>query len=55
VKLSVDNKSAVSLIKNPVYHDRTKHIDLRFHYIREYMENKQILTEFTNTDSQASS
>jgi hypothetical protein len=41
-KLRVDNKSAISLIKNPVDHDRSKHIDLRFHFIRECMEKKQI-------------
>jgi hypothetical protein len=34
--LRVDNKSAISLIKNPVHHDRSKHIDTRFHLIREY-------------------
>ena len=32
--LRVDNKSAISLCKNPVHHDRSKHIDVRFHYIR---------------------
>jgi hypothetical protein len=34
--LKVDNKSALSLIKNLVHHDRSKHIDVRFHLIREY-------------------
>jgi hypothetical protein len=45
-KLRVDNKSTISLIKNPVDHDRSKHIDLRFHFIRECVEKKQILVEF---------
>jgi hypothetical protein len=40
------------LIKNPVDHDRSKHIDLRFHFIRECVEKKQILVEFTRTESQ---
>ncbi|KAK2456950.1 putative mitochondrial protein [Trifolium repens] len=31
----VDNKSAIALAKNPVFHDRSKHIDTRYHYIRE--------------------
>lgn len=35
VLLKVDNKSAISLSKNPVFHDRSKHIDTRYHFIRE--------------------
>ena len=31
----VDNQSAVKLEKNPEFHKRTKHIDVRFHFIRE--------------------
>jgi hypothetical protein len=50
--LMVDNQSAISLIKNPVFHERSKHIDLRFHYIRECVEKGQILVEFTSTESQ---
>lgn len=33
--LYMDNQNAISLIKNSVYHKRVKHIDVRFHYIRE--------------------
>lgn len=33
-RLSVDNQSAIELSKNPVYHERSKHIDTRYHYIR---------------------
>lgn len=33
--LFVDNESAIKLIKNPVLHKRTKHIDVKFHFIRE--------------------
>lgn len=33
--LFVDNESAVKLIKNPVFHKRSKHIETRYHYIRE--------------------
>jgi hypothetical protein len=34
-KLLIDNRSAQELSKNPVYHERSKHIDTRYHYIRE--------------------
>ena len=50
--LRVDNKSTISLIKNPVHHDRSKHIDTRFHLIREYVQAGQIGVEFIRTDEQ---
>lgn len=36
--LLIDNKSAIELSKNPVYHDRSKHIDTRYHYIRDCIQ-----------------
>jgi hypothetical protein len=33
VELKVDNKSALALARNPIYHERSKHIDLRYHVI----------------------
>ena len=50
--LRVDNKSTISLIKNPVHHDRGKHIDTRFHLIREYVQGRLIEVEFIRTDEQ---
>lgn len=43
--LKVDNKSTINLCKNPVLHDRSKHIDTRFHFIRECVEVKKIVVE----------
>ena len=34
VQLSVDNQGAIALSENPVHHKRTKHIDIRYHFIR---------------------
>ena len=45
VTIKVDNKSAISLTKNPVFHGRSKHIHRRFHFIRECVENEQIEVE----------
>jgi hypothetical protein len=42
MKLYVDNLSAIALCKNPVFHDRTKHIDTRYHYIRECVEKGMV-------------
>lgn len=33
--LFIDNRSAVDLAKNPMFHGRSKHIDVRYHFIRE--------------------
>ena len=33
--IQVDNKSTIELAKNPVNHERSKHIDVRFHFIRD--------------------
>lgn len=38
--LYMDNQSAIRLIKNPEFHKRSKHIDVRFHFIREKYEEK---------------
>ena len=36
--IRIDNKSAIALSKNPVFHGRSKHIHTRFHFIRECVE-----------------
>ena len=46
VKLLVDNQSAITLSKNPVHHNRTKHIDTRYHFIRQCVEDKKIKIAF---------
>jgi Reverse transcriptase (RNA-dependent DNA polymerase) len=50
VMLNIYNKSAISLCKNPVHHDRSKHIDTRFHYIRECVEEGKIMIEHIGTN-----
>ena len=45
VTIRVDNKSAIALTKNPVFHGRSKHIHRRFHFIRECVENEQVNVE----------
>jgi hypothetical protein len=37
LELLVDNQSAITLSKNPVFHERSKHINVRYHYICEYV------------------
>ena len=41
-----DNQSTICMAKNPQYHGRAKHIDIKFHYIREQVEKKAIQLEY---------
>ncbi|BAF15572.2 Os04g0582400 [Oryza sativa Japonica Group] len=51
-KLLIDNKSAIALSKNPVFHERSKHIATRYHYIRERVEDGSVHVEFVGTEGQ---
>lgn len=51
-KLLIDNKSAIALAKNPVHHDRSKHIDIKFHFIRDCVETKEVQIDHVGTDDQ---
>nr|GEV91546.1 urease isoform X1 [Tanacetum cinerariifolium] len=42
ITILVDNKSAIALMKNPVFHRRSKHIDTKYHFIRECVERDDI-------------
>jgi hypothetical protein len=46
-----DNQGAQHLVKNPVHHKRTKHIDIRYHFIKEAFENKIIETKYLPTSN----
>jgi hypothetical protein len=37
-----DNQGTIDLVHNPIHHNRTKHIDVRYHYIRETVEHDQV-------------
>lgn len=52
VKLLVDNQSAIALIKNPVHHGRSKHIDTKYHFICMCVEREQINVEHVSGDQQ---
>jgi len=52
VTLFVDNNSAIALMKNPVFHGRSKHIDLKYHFIRECIERGQIVVRRVGTEEQ---
>ncbi|KAA0033083.1 copia protein [Cucumis melo var. makuwa] len=50
--IHIDNKSTIALAKNPVFHDRSKHIDTRFHFIRDCISRKEVQVEYVKTEDQ---
>ncbi|KAK8936156.1 hypothetical protein KSP39_PZI014125 [Platanthera zijinensis] len=50
--LLCDSKSAISIANNPVSHSRTKHIEIKYHFLREHVEKGDISLEFVKTDYQ---
>ena len=47
-----DNKSAIALSKNPVFHGRSKHIDIRFHKIRELIAEEEVMIKYCPIEEQ---
>nr|GEX09766.1 ribonuclease H-like domain, reverse transcriptase, RNA-dependent DNA polymerase [Tanacetum cinerariifolium] len=52
VTIRVDNKSAIALMKNPVFYGRSKHIDTKYHFIRECVEREDIQVKFVSGEYQ---
>jgi hypothetical protein len=50
-KIHIDNNSTLCIIKNPVFHSKTKHIEIRHHFIRDCYENKLIQIVKVHTDN----
>ena len=47
-----DNTSAINLSKNHVQHSKSKHIEIRYHFIRDLVEDKVVCLEFIHTNNQ---
>ncbi|RDX84616.1 Copia protein, partial [Mucuna pruriens] len=52
VKLLVDNNFAIELVRHPVTHGRSKHIETRFHFLKEQVGNKKLRIEHCKTKIQ---
>ena len=52
--ISCDNQGAIALAKDNKFHARTKHIDLRYHFIREAVEDGKIQVKYVPTDENVS-
>ena len=45
-----DNQSAISMARNPQFHGRTKHIGIKYHYIREEVNNRRVELNYCPTE-----
>ena len=54
ISIMCDNKSAIAMSKNPVHHNRTRHIAIKHHYIRDMVEKGKIEIKYISTDDQVS-
>jgi hypothetical protein len=52
VKIYIDSEPAIQLSKNPVFHDRSKHIDTRYQFIRESIEEGRVCVASIGTTEQ---
>ena len=50
VNIKVDNSGCIDFAKNPVEHKRTKHIDIRYHFVREAITTDEVTLEHCATD-----
>jgi len=52
IPLLCDNTSAINLTKNPVQHSKTKHIEIRHHFIRDHIINGDCEIQFVDSENQ---
>lgn len=52
VTLYIDNRYVVDLARNPFFHGRSKHIDLRYHFIRDCVEQGLVVIKHVSTNEQ---
>ena len=45
-----DNQSCVKMSINPVQHDRTKHVEMKYHYVREMVQRRAMELQYIPTD-----
>lgn len=52
IVLFLDNQSAIRLVKNPEFHKRTKHIDIKYHFIREKVDQGDLTFKYVCSNEQ---
>jgi len=49
IPIFCDNTSAISISKNPIMHSKTKHIPIKYHFVKEQVAEKNIKLEYVGT------
>ena len=52
IPILCDNTSAINLSKNPIQHSRTKHIEIRHHFLRDHVKKGDVVIKFVSTENQ---
>ena len=52
ITMRIDSVSAINLAKNPIAHGRSKHIEMRFHHLREHIVDGKMNVEYCRTENQ---
>ena len=52
IPIRCDNTNAIKLFKNPVQYSRTKHIEIRHHFLRDHVLKGDCVLEFVDTNNQ---
>ena len=52
IKIYVDNVSTINLAKNPIFHQRSKHIDIRYQFLRYQVGKNMIKLEYCRSEDQ---
>jgi hypothetical protein len=47
-----DNQSCVKLSENPVFHDRSKHIEIKYYFLRDKVQRREVVLRYISTDEQ---
>lgn len=53
VELKCDNQSAIHLVKHAVFHERSKHLDVRLHFVRDLVDKRMLQVQKVHTDLNA--
>ena len=52
IVINCDNTNAINMSKNPIMHSNTKHIPIKYHYLREQVSQKAVKLEYIDTKEQ---
>ena len=50
--IKCDNTNVINLSKNPVWYSKSKHIEIRHHFIKEHVVNEDVMLDYVNTEDQ---